>query len=275
MAMRLSTVLALAMIVLLSAVGADRVPPVRAAPAAAMLDYFVTPIHSFIAVAERCTLYVEAGDTGEPLGCIETWVTFDTSLVTLFGASEGELFVNAPYPKLFFWQSIAPDTQSVEGCLLGPGSFALPPGRLARFIFEGKAEGTCHARITRLNLWDIDRVMFAPHAIVDAWIHISNSPPTGIRPSAGDAFLRAQPNPFNPSTTLVLSVAATQAGSVAVYRSDGRLVRRLFAGRFDAGINRFVWDGRDNNGQRVPSGVYFGVARGAAVEHTTKMVLLQ
>ena len=88
----------------------------------------LSPKQTFLAPSEICTLYVVAESGSDSLGCVECWVSFDTTLLALIHAEEGSLFRDAPFQRLFFWQSIAPDTQSVEGCLLGNQSFTLTPG---------------------------------------------------------------------------------------------------------------------------------------------------
>ncbi|MGD8414370.1 MAG: FG-GAP-like repeat-containing protein, partial [Candidatus Latescibacterota bacterium] len=65
------------------------------------------------------------------------------------------------------------------------------------------------------------------------------------------------PNPFNPQTTI--TYATPEAGRVVlrIYDAGGRLVRTLVDGLQEAGPNEATWDGKDSNGMRVSSGVYF------------------
>ena len=65
------------------------------------------------------------------------------------------------------------------------------------------------------------------------------------------------PNPFNPATTIPVSVAAG-AGDVdlTIYNVLGQPVRRVWAGPLAAGEHRLAWDGRDGQGQPVAAGVY-------------------
>ena len=65
------------------------------------------------------------------------------------------------------------------------------------------------------------------------------------------------PNPFNPATTIPVSVVAG-AGDVdlTIYNVLGQPVRRVWAGPLAAGEHRLVWDGRDGQGQPVAAGVY-------------------
>ena len=65
------------------------------------------------------------------------------------------------------------------------------------------------------------------------------------------------PNPFNPATTIPVSVVAG-AGDVdlTIYNVLGQPVRQVWNGPLSAGDHRLAWDGRDAQGQSVAAGVY-------------------
>ncbi len=64
------------------------------------------------------------------------------------------------------------------------------------------------------------------------------------------------PNPFNPETRIYFQLAKTQDIKLVIYNIRGQQVRTLADGRWLAGQHVINWDGCDNNGLRVPSGVY-------------------
>ncbi|HQE61203.1 MAG TPA: FlgD immunoglobulin-like domain containing protein, partial [Candidatus Latescibacteria bacterium] len=78
---------------------------------------------------------------------------------------------------------------------------------------------------------------------------------SGVRPVAL-ALEQNVPNPFNPSTTIQFRVPDAGFVSVAIYGIDGQLVRSLVNRSVEAGPHEVVWDGRDNAGRAVASGVY-------------------
>jgi hypothetical protein len=82
--------------------------------------------------------------------------------------------------------------------------------------------------------------------------------PTGLPslPSPAAAALVAYPNPFNPSVSLDVALPAPAAVEIAIHDVAGRRVRALRAGRLAAGQHRLQWDGRDEEGRALPSGVY-------------------
>lgn len=72
----------------------------------------------------------------------------------------------------------------------------------------------------------------------------------------GTGILSAAPNPFNPRTEIRFSLDAPADVRLAVYDLRGRLVRDLVQGPRTAGDHTEVWDGRDDAGREVSSGVY-------------------
>ena len=64
------------------------------------------------------------------------------------------------------------------------------------------------------------------------------------------------PNPFNPSTTFTIEVPSAAPVSLSVHDVNGRLVRTLLSGEVGAGVHRVTWNGTDERGAPVGSGVY-------------------
>jgi hypothetical protein len=88
------------------------------------------------------------------------------------------------------------------------------------------------------------------------------------------AHLAAAPNPFNPQTTVKLSL--DQAGSVVVGVFDlaGRRVADLHGGLLDEGEHQWVWNGMNDAGVPQSGGVYFCRAEGRSWSASTKLVLV-
>ncbi len=83
-----------------------------------------------------------------------------------------------------------------------------------------------------------------------------------------------RPNPFNPSTTFDLALPAASDYNVTIYNITGQVIRK-WAGHADAGYITFEWDGRDQQGNMVATGIYFYRARAANQEAICKMVLIK
>jgi photosystem II stability/assembly factor-like uncharacterized protein len=91
----------------------------------------------------------------------------------------------------------------------------------------------------------------------------------------GRIALDAYPNPFNPSTTIRYSVPRAMPVRLVIYDVTGRLVRRLVDGIQDAGDRRVTWDGRDEHGSTVGSGVYVYRLDAGGTRVTRKVNLLK
>lgn len=83
------------------------------------------------------------------------------------------------------------------------------------------------------------------------------------------------PNPFNPQTAIRFSLDSKQSVKLAVYDVNGRLVRMLVSGVKEVGTHSVTWDGRDNAGSAVSSGVYFYRLDAGKFSSTKKMVMLK
>jgi hypothetical protein len=83
------------------------------------------------------------------------------------------------------------------------------------------------------------------------------------------------PNPFNPITSITVGLPAAGRVRLSVYDASGRRVRRLLDGAMQQGFRSVEWDGTDDTGQRVSSGVYFYRLDAAGETITRKMLLLK
>ncbi len=83
------------------------------------------------------------------------------------------------------------------------------------------------------------------------------------------------PNPFNPSTTISFSVKEAVPVEIGIYNVKGQLVKTLVNGEKASGSHSIVWDGRDNSGQSVSSGVYYYKMNAGKYSSTRKMILMK
>ena len=81
------------------------------------------------------------------------------------------------------------------------------------------------------------------------------------------------PNPFNPETNIYFGLKQPADVSLKIYDVSGRLVRTLVREGRPAGIYKETWDGIDNRGASVASGVYFYKLKAGSFSDTRKMVL--
>ncbi len=83
------------------------------------------------------------------------------------------------------------------------------------------------------------------------------------------------PNPFNPTTKINYNVAKTGNVKLNVYNVKGQLVKTLVNSNQNVGMHNVVWNGNDNAGNKVSSGVYFYKMENAGRSEMKKMVLMK
>jgi uncharacterized membrane protein len=93
-------------------------------------------------------------------------------------------------------------------------------------------------------------------------------------PAQGITIDSNTPNPFNPATTIHLRVENPGTVTVAIFDTRGMLVRRLHDGYLPAGRHQLRWDGRNEAGQSLSSGVYLARAVDALGGGSTRRLML-
>jgi hypothetical protein len=83
------------------------------------------------------------------------------------------------------------------------------------------------------------------------------------------------PNPFNPSTRIMFELKEKGLVTLKIYNVAGQLVRTLVNGARDAKSHTVLWDGANDRGSAVASGIYFYKMDTKDFSQTRKMVLLR
>ncbi len=87
------------------------------------------------------------------------------------------------------------------------------------------------------------------------------------------------PNPFNPSTTIAFEIPGErgeeQPVNLTIYDIRGRLIRTLIDSELEPGAHKVHWDGRDDRGGSVSSGVYLYQLKAGSEMFTRKMTVLK
>ena len=240
------------------------------------VDVRIEPAETRLDPGQSCTLFVHVSDQVDSLSCAECFLSFDPSVLSLVSAHWGGLYADSPFPKFFDYDLPAPDTVSVTACVLGYRSYIIPPGSLFELRFEAVDYGITEVSIGRISILDIDRDPVVED-IGRAGIVIVSSQTGETVPPPAEGSLRSSPNPFNPSTTLVLELPEGSAGrtEIEIYDAAGRRVRSLFSGTLPAGRSEFRWDGLGDSGRAAGSGIYFAVSRTGRLRLERKLVLVR
>lgn len=83
------------------------------------------------------------------------------------------------------------------------------------------------------------------------------------------------PNPFNPETTISYSLKEASPVIIDIYNNRGQLIKNLVNNSDGSGLHNVVWQGRDNNGNLVSSGVYYYKMTAGKYSSTRKMLMLK
>jgi hypothetical protein len=125
-----------------------------------------------------------------------------------------------------------------------------------------------------------------PVGMMDRVVHLqkvleflgnTTDPPVAVDPSSYTYSLRQnRPNPFNPITTIEFTIKERGMVSLRIYNVAGQLIRTLVDDVKSPGeVHTATWDGRNDAGQAVSSGVYFYKLASGDFVQTKKMVLLK
>jgi len=83
------------------------------------------------------------------------------------------------------------------------------------------------------------------------------------------------PNPFNPETYIRFRISEQSNVSLKIYNITGQHVKTLYTGNLEPRYYRFKWNGTNNRGQRVGSGVYIYRLQAGNFTQTKKMLLIK
>lgn len=89
------------------------------------------------------------------------------------------------------------------------------------------------------------------------------------------SLLRNYPNPFNSNTTIEYELTKPSNVLINIYDAMGRLVKNIENSKKIAGYHSIIWNGKNEKGTLVSSGVYFYRLKTDSYEETKQMILLK
>jgi hypothetical protein len=159
-----------------------------------------------------------------------------------------------------------PGVVHVDVAALGVDKAFEESGEIARIVLRPRDDGAITVKMVEADLRDLNN----EREVIEETGGGEKFVPTI------SALHQNRPNPFNPTTTLTYDVASPSVVSVRIYSVTGKLVRTLVDEFKTTGRYETVWDGRDNNGSTVTTGVYFYRMTAAGfASQTRKMLLLK
>ncbi len=98
---------------------------------------------------------------------------------------------------------------------------------------------------------------------------------TAVAGAPASSLAQNRPNPFNPNTTIHFTLPSQESATLVVYDVSGKRVRGLVQGEMGKGPHDVEWDGLDDAGNPVASGVYFYRLEAGSYASSRKMMLLK
>ena len=173
--------------------------------------------------------------------------------------------LRTPEANVFFWSDGEDGRVTVDLAALGIGAAITGSGEIAVLTFRATGGG-CEIAFEEARVRGVD----------------NEELDVELRAHAGDDVVPREfrldqniPNPFNPVTLVHYDVPQATRVTIRVYDVAGRLVRTLVDGATPAGRHAVQWNGRNAEGERVGSGVYFCTMSAADYRSTRKMLLLK
>ena len=150
------------------------------------------------------------------------------------------------------------------GVELPPGRYRVRAGLLSPVGGFQRVYDLGERRISEDAQWDID-LSDVPTAVAEE----EEARPQGFSLDPN------YPNPFNPSTLIRFSLPKPGEAGLSIYNLLGQRVATLVSGQREAGTYTLQWDGRDEQGRDLASGIYFYRLHAGTQVETRKMLLLR
>ncbi|NUN68087.1 MAG: T9SS type A sorting domain-containing protein [Bacteroidetes bacterium] len=163
--------------------------------------------------------------------------------------------------------------------LMATGPFTMNPGDSARIVVSillapGKGNPISGDVQTNGFLDSLVALDAYAQAMYDNNFVVNVNAEAPLSP-ATFSLLQNYPNPFNPSTGIRFSVGTRSVVSLRVYDVLGRAVATVAHGEFGAGEHAVTWNGTDDNGLPVSSGVYLYRLESGTFTESRKMLLMR
>lgn len=170
--------------------------------------------------------------------------------------------------RLWNFSLEVPDTQPLAPVTFNFSTFGVQPDWTLRFVLDG----------TPFTITDGSSTQFIPSSAgtVNGYIRVNNQPVSNSdlinQPISS---IRIFPNPFNPTTTIAFTTINPKDISVDVYNVRGQKVKTIHKGSLPAGNHQLQWNGVDENGRSVASGLYFTRIKDGNNVKVIKMMLMK
>ena len=203
------------------------------------------------------------GNSGEVKG-VSAEVAYDSNELEFVSARLSD-DMSSPLADVFFWNGTQESRVLVDALVLGTDVTIGGSGDVAmltfRMIGEGYSLDMESARIRNADNVELDAKL--------GGFESGGNTPLVFR------LVQNAPNPFNPVTKIAYHVPSESEVTIRVYDVSGRAVRTLVDGVVEPGRHAAVWNGTNDKGESVGSGIYFCTMEAPDFHDRRKMTLLK
>ncbi|GEM_PF-1611419 len=157
--------------------------------------------------------------------------------------------------------------------------YAIPLGQQDVTIGMENQDGTVGLQYMYDSIYDIHanevRAEFAIKITTDTPVYVGVEENAVTLGPTKFALLGNFPNPFSKITTIKFAIPHETEARLSIYDISGRKVRTLLNGKLRRGFYTVEWNGRDDRGRKVKSGVYFYVLNAGKFRKSRKMIMVK
>jgi hypothetical protein len=170
------------------------------------------------------------------------------------------LLLNVVSNRLSTWQFISEDDATVSQAITYVSELMISGDDSQYLLAKDIAESLNNERTVAAGVIPLDITQIAYHRGrgADMVFNVGN-----------------YPNPFNPMTTITYELKAELPVDLTIYNVLGQKVRELVRGEMQSGHRTVLWNGRDESGRQVTTGVYFYSLRAGDQVVNRRMILLR
>jgi hypothetical protein len=160
-----------------------------------------------------------------------------------------------------------------------PGGYTGAADSFVALTFEPNGSGTTDIVMHGVNEWGDPVLINSSNESIEVELDTATVTGAYVDPVPDITTVRLYqnyPNPFNPATKIRFDIPDRSPVKLKVYDVAGRLVSTLLDGDvYEEGTWTVDWEGSNNEGRKVPSGVYFCVIEACRRQSSRKIVVLR
>jgi hypothetical protein len=195
-------------------------------------------------------------------------VTFNPEVMEVADVREADFLKHDGKETAIAWAS-SEGVLNIGLAQLGRSEGVSGDGTVAEIVFKTKVMGLADLQFGAVELGSSDGQITSATALPVQMLQVTKALPKV------HALYDNYPNPFNPATTIRYDLPEASKTELAVYNVVGQLVQTLVSEQQKAGEYSVTWDGKDEIGKDVASGIYYYVFRAGDFKSVKSMVLLK